>query len=165
MKKIKLLLGVFVLVVFLSGCGSDNSSGSEATSKSLDINLVKSNVKALKIDDDTPFADDANINDSDSIETYGLDVDLLDEYVIYLPSAVVNASMYIVAKPKEGEESVVKYQIKELFDKYYNAYNGYYPKEAKLIEGRMEKELSGYYIYIVSNDNEKVYNAIKESLK
>ena len=149
-------------VCILSGCGSSKTSSS---SKTLDINSAKSSISSLKIGDTTPFSDGSNINNSDSIETYGLDTSLLEEYAIYLPSAVVNSSMYIIAKPKNGEESVVKYQIKDLFEKYYNAYNGYYPKEAKLIENRMEKELNGYLIYIVSSDNDKVYNTIKENLK
>ena len=162
MKKLKVLFIMIIGVCVLSGCGSSDTPSS---SKALDINSAKSSISSLKIGDTTPFSDESNINNSDSIETYGLDTSLLDEYVIYLPSAVVNSSMYIIAKPKNGEESVVKYQVKDLFEKYYNAYNGYYPKEAKLIENRMEKELNGYLIYIVSSDNDKVYNAIKENLK
>lgn len=161
MKKIKKILVIVVCIIVLSGCGSQQNN----SNKELDLNLVKSNLSTLIIENGAPFSEKSNINNKDSIETYGLDVTLLDEYAIYLPSAVVDASMYIVAKPKEGESSVVKYQINELLEKYYNAYNGYYPKEAKLIEDRMEKELDGYLIYIVSADNEKVYNAIKESLK
>ena len=153
---------MIIVVCVLSGCGSSETPSSR---KTLDINTAKSSISSLKIGDTSPFSDESNINNSDSIETYGLDTSLLEEYAIYLPSAVVNASMYIIAKPKNGEESVVKYQIKDLFEKYYNAYNGYYPKEAKLIENRMEKKLNGYLIYIVSSDNDKVYNTIKENLK
>ena len=162
MKRLKVLFIMIIGVCVLSGCGSNKTSSS---SKVLDINSAKSSISSLKIGDTSPFSDKSNINNSDSIETYGLDTSLLEDYAIYLPSAVVNASMYIIAKPKNGEESVVKYQIKDLFEKYYNAYNGYYPKEAKLIENRMEKELNGYLIYIVSSDNDKVYNTIKENLK
>lgn len=162
MKRLKVLFIMIIAVCVLSGCGSSETPSS---SKTLDINTAKSSISSLKIGDTSPFSDESNINNSDSIETYGLDTSLLEEYAIYLPSAVVNASMYIIAKPKDGEESVVKYQIKDLFEKYYNAYNGYYPKEAKLIENRMEKELNGYLIYIVSSDNDKVYNTIKENLK
>lgn len=162
MKRLKVLFIMIIVVCVLSGCGSSETPSSR---KTLDINTAKSSISSLKIGDTSPFSDESNINNSDSIETYGLDTSLLEEYAIYLPSAVVNASMYIIAKPKNGEESVVKYQIKDLFEKYYNAYNGYYPKEAKLIENRMEKKLNGYLIYIVSSDNDKVYNTIKENLK
>ncbi len=161
MKKIKNILIIIICIIALSGCGTQQ----ESDNKTLDLNSVKTNLATLAIENEEPFSQKDNINNSDSIETYGLDVTLLDEYVIYLPSAVVDASMYIIAKPKEGESSVVKYQIKDLFEKYYNAYNGYYPKQAKLIENRMEKELNGYLIYIVSEDNDKVYNKIKESLE
>ena len=34
-----------------------------------------------------------------------------------------------------------------------------------MIEDRLEKELDGYLIYIVSYDNDAVYQAIEESLK
>lgn len=162
MKKIKVLLIMIIGIFALSGCGS---SEEKLNNKMLDLNLVKSSVSILKIDDTTPFSNEKNINNPDSIETYGIDLTLLDEYLIYLPSAVVDSSMYIIVKPKSDQISVVKYQIKDLFEKYYNAYSGYYPKEAKLIEDHMEKEINGYLIYIVSSDNNKVYNTIKECLK
>ena len=159
-KKIKCLLVIFV-VLLMTGC----NSASDEVKKELDLDNYKEKVVELNINGETPFSDSSNLNNLDVLDTYGLDSSLLDDYLIYMPSSVVNASMFIVVKPISGQESVVKYQIKELFEKYYNAYNGYYPKEAKLIEDRMEKEVDGYLVYIVSNDNDKVYNLLKESTK
>ena len=159
-KKIKCLLVIFV-VLLMTGC----NSASDEVKKELDLDNYKEKVVELNINGETPFSDSSNLNNLDVLDTYGLDSSLLDDYLIYMPSSVVNASMFIVVKPISGQESVVKYQIKELFEKYYNAYNGYYPKEAKLIEDRMEKEVDGYLFYIVSNDNDKVYNLLKESTK
>ena len=87
MKRLKVLFIMIIVVCVLSGCGSSETPSSR---KTLDINTAKSSISSLKIGDTSPFSDESNINNSDSIETYGLDTSLLEEYAIYLPSAVVN---------------------------------------------------------------------------
>ena len=114
---------------------------------------------------DFKFDENENVNNVDVLNVYGVEIDRLNDYLFYISSDVVDPSMYLIASCDEDNKSVVKYQIDELFNKYYSAYNNYYPKEAKMINDRLEKEYEGYLIYVVSYDNDKVYQAIEESFK
>lgn len=156
MKKIMLLiLGMFLMV----GCSNSETS---TVNEKLDMKKIESNLQSLVVNDTKPYSDKDSVNDLDLIKGYGIDVDLLEEYTIYISSNVEDPSMYMVIKPTEGKESVVKYQIDDMFDKYLSAYKGYYPEIASMIEEKMEKEYGNYLIYIVSNDNKTVYNKIIE---
>ena len=156
MKKILLL----VLVVFMiTGCDKDK----EVTG--IDVNKVPDKLNGIKVNLVNSFDDMKSVNDLDLIAGYGLDIELFDEYVIYLSSTVEDPSMYMILKPLPGNESIIKFQVGELFDKYMNAYAGYYPEAVTLIENRLEKEYKGYYIYVVSYDNDIVYEKILECSK
>ena len=156
MKKILLLI---VCLFMVTGCGNKKEDNVDVR---LNMDKIKTNLSSLKISDSNPYSNMDSVNDLDLIEGYGIDVSLLDEYVIYISSSVEDPSMYMVLNIKEGNESVVKYQINDMFDKYLSAYKGYYPEAAGIIENKMEKEYSDYLIYIISNDNQKVYNKILE---
>ena len=156
MKKILLLI---VCLFMVTGCGNEKEDNVDVT---LNMDKIKTNLSSLKIGDSNPYGNVDSVNDLDLIEGYGIDVSLLDEYVIYISSSVEDPSMYMVLNVKEGNESVVKYQVNDMFNKYLSAYKGYYPEAAGIIEAKMEKEYSDYLIYIISNDNQKVYNKIIE---
>ena len=155
MKKLLLVIVMFLLV----GCGSKEGN------KVLDLNGVKSELTNVKIEDVSSFASLDNINALDVLESYGIDVNLLDDYLIYISTEVEDPSMYIIALPKDGEEAVVKYQIDEFFTVYHAAYNGYYPEVAYMIENRKEDSIGDYLVYVVSRDNNKVYDLIKKNYK
>jgi len=153
MKKVLvLLLGLFLI----TGCGNEK----EVEKKELDISKVGSQLQSVE-----SFKDLNNLNDEDLIKGYGIDLDLMEEYAIYISSAVSDPSMYIVAKAKSSKESVLKFQIKDMFSKYLSSYMGYYPEAVPMIENRLEKEYDGYLIYIVSENNEEIYNKIIECNK
>ena len=154
MKKILLIImGLFLI----TGCGEKKE---ENLNVKLNMNEIKDNLSKLKIEDINPYSNLDSDNDLDLIDGYGIDVTLLDDYVIYISSSVEDPSMYMVLKVNEENKSVVKYQVDDMFDKYLTAYKGYYPEAATIIEDKMEKENNGYLIYIVSNDNQKVYDEI-----
>ena len=156
MKKILLL---FLILVMFTGCNKADKD------KVINISKIPDTLDGISINYVKPFSDKTNVNDEDVITGYGLDVTLLDEYVIYLSSNVEDPSMYMILKPAGGNESVVKYQVKELFNRYLNAYAGYYPTSVTIIENRLEKEYNGYLIYVVSYDNDLVYEKIMECSK
>ena len=155
MKKLLILL---VFIFLLVGC--DSTKQNEEKVYNLDTVKVGECLKSF-----TYFSDTSSLNDEDLIIGYGIDTKLLSEYAVYISSVVEDPSMYIVAKPIEGKESVVKFQIKDMFDKYLGSYSGYYPEAVPMIENRLEKEYNGYLIYIISADNEAVYNKILECKK
>ena len=156
MKKVLLII---TCILIMTGCSTQEETD---TNISLSIDKVKTSLTNIEIEESKPFANQESLNDLDLIEGYGIDVSLLEEYAIYISSSVEDPSMYMVLKPIADKTSVVKYQVKDMFDKYLNAYKGYYPEVATIIEDKMEKEQNGYLIYIVSLDNQKVYNKILE---
>lgn len=155
MKKIILILLVFLLV----GCSSNEGN------KTMDLSNLKKELTELKIEDKVVFGNIANINDLDVIESYGMDVSLFSDYLIYISTEVEDPSMFMVVSPKEGEEAVVDYQIDDFFSVYHAAYNGYYPEVAYMIENRKEEKVGNYLVYVISKDSDKVYDVIKKNYK
>lgn len=161
MKKLRNILLIMLIGLLVVGCGNE-----EGKSKSLDKTVAKEKVSALSFKDNNfKFSGDVNYNNTDALKVYGVDTTLIADSFCYISSEVVDPSMFLVVKAKDDSKAVLKYQIKEMFDKYYNAYNSYYPKEAKMINDRLEKELNGYLVYIVSYDNNSVFQAINESFR
>ena len=157
MKKIILIITIFILAV---GCSSQDEN------KTLDLNLASDNISKLTFKDNNfTFTESECMNNKEAFEVYGVDTSLFKEYKSYLGTRVVDPSMYLIVKVDDDSKSVLKYQLNDMFQKYYNAYNSYYPEQAKMIENRLEKELNGYLIYIISYDNNTVYQAIQDSLK
>jgi len=165
MKKISKILLVLVVALLLVGCGKEEKE-SNTVAKAFNKEVAKENIGKLKFSDsEFTFSENKNFDNSDAIKVYGVDTSLMEESLYYLASDVVDPSMFIVAKVSDDNKAVFKYQIKDMFEKYYNAYNNYYPKEAKMINNRLEKEYEGYLIYVVSYDNNSVYQAIVDSFK
>ena len=155
MKKILLIImGLFLI----TGCGEKKEENN--LDVKLNMNEIKENLSSIKIDGGNPYNEMDSVNDLELIDGYGIDVTLLEDYVIYISSSVEDPSMYMVLKVSEENKSVVKYQVDDMFSQYLSAYKGYYPEAATIIEDKMEKEYNGYLIYIVSNDNQKVYDEI-----
>ena len=155
MKKILLLImGLFLI----TGCGEKKEENN--LDVKLNMNEIKENLSSIKIDGGNPYNEMDSVNDLELIDGYGIDVTLLEDYVIYISSSVEDPSMYMVLKVSEENKSVIKYQVDDMFNQYLSAYKGYYPEAATIIEDKMEKEYNGYLIYIVSNDNQKVYDEI-----
>ena len=158
MKKILL---VIVCLFLITGCGNKEENIKDVK---LNMSLIKDNLSGIVIDVDgekkISFNDNDSVNDIELITGYGIDVELLEEYVIYISSSVEDPSMYMVLKPKKDKISVVKYQVDDMFSKYLSAYMGYYPEAATMIEDKLSKEYGEYLIYIVSFDNDKVLEKI-----
>lgn len=161
----KIFLVIIVVMLCVVGCGKSTATDA-SKQKTLDKDVLIKNISGLKFNDSNfKFSKDDNVNNTTALNTYGVELDRMDDYVFYLSSDVVDPSMYMVIKPKDGEKKVVQYQVNEMFNKYYSAYNNYYPKEAKMIKDRLEKEYEGYLVYIISYDNDKVFQEIEESFK
>ena len=158
MKKVFNILIVLGIIILCIGCKND------ATNKQFDKNYAKEEIGKLSLDG-FKFSDEANVNNKSAIEVYGVDLTKTKDYLFYMSSEVVNPSMYLIVSVDEENKAVLKYQINDMFDKYYSAYNNYYPKEAKMIKDRLETEYSDYLIYIISSDNNSVLQVIKDSFK
>ena len=85
----------------------------------------------------------------------------IEDYRIYMSKTSTSASMYAIFKVSSDK---AKENIESTFiNKYINSWTEivYNASEAKLVENMYKEEYSGYLIYIVSTDNDKVLNIIK----
>ena len=145
MKKIILIL---VMILSLVGCSKN---------KELNLNEIDS-----KLSDTNLFKETEKIDISYIEDKYGLDSTGIEEYSIYMAMDTVSASMYAIFKVSDNS---IKEEIDSKFiEKYINSWTtlAYEPEEIKLVNDMYSEEYGNYLIYIISKDNDKVLDIIKE---
>jgi len=101
-----------------------------------------------------------NIDDESLEQVFKIKPEDLEEYLIAIPAMNVRTNSYFIVKPKADKEDTVKEALEAYMKNLETQMENYLADQYSLIEERLEKEYGGYYIYIISNDNEKVYNEI-----
>lgn len=92
---------------------------------------------------------------------FGLEKDMLEDYLIKMPMMITNSNTYMIIKPTEGNKEVVKEKINAYMTNLEEQWKTYLPDQYELVKNRLETEYGDYLIYIVSSDNEAVLNEIK----
>lgn len=99
--------------------------------------------------------------DQDALnQNFNINSEDLEEYLIATPMMIVNSNTYIIVKPKANKKETVKKAIDKYMTDLETQWSTYLPDQYELVQNRLVKEYGGYLIYIVSSDNEKVYNTI-----
>lgn len=142
MKKIVLLS---ILTLLLCGCSNSNVSN-------LDIEGASS---AL----DAEYTNMASMDATELQVIYGLDVSLAEEYKIK-SSVLVNGNFYAILKVSDEREQEVKQAMDNMFDILESQSNLYSPEAVNMIKNRLETTVGDYLIYLVSEDNNKLYEII-----
>ncbi len=114
----------------------------------------------------TPIFTDMMAVDGELLEsTTGIKESLLDEYLMRVPMMMTQSSSYIILKAKEEN----KEEVMDLMDKYMasleSTWEMYLPDQYELVKNRLEKEYGEYLIYVISNNNNFVYENITSSNK
>lgn len=91
----------------------------------------------------------------------GINPEDLDEFLIK-NSVMTQASGYYIVKPKEGKKDTVKEAMDNYMTTIEENWKTYLPDQYELVKNRLEEEYGEYLIYVISNDNELVYNTIKD---
>lgn len=93
---------------------------------------------------------------------YAIDLSDMVEGVFYLPTDAECANMFIIAKAKDGAEALLFDEIGMLVDKYDHSWTDvvYNAAEAKKVKDRSIVKVDGYYICVVSDDNQAVLDTI-----
>ena len=103
------------------------------------------------------------------LNLYGIDAALIEKSVIAMPALIVHAGLYMIVLPKPGKEAEVKSQLDGFIRQHEKIWESYLPDQHKLVKDRLETTLDTkegtYYVYIISEDNEAVLEAIKTGLK
>ena len=103
-----------------------------------------------------------NIND-ETLNLVGVSKEDLEQYVITTPSFIISSQCYMIVKPAEGKKDKVKEALDNYFKTEENKWSTYLPAEYEIIKNRKFEEIGNYLVYIVSTDNDKVLETIKNS--
>lgn len=142
MKKVLLILfSAFLLV----GCGN----------KTVELNFeeIQKNVEETEV-----FGSLKVVSNEEMYNMHSIDSALAEE-ILYIETTDPNkVDTYIIVKVKDEK---IKEQIKASFDAIETQAEMYNQANAYRIKNRLETTYEGYDIYIVSDDNQKVLEAIK----
>lgn len=173
MKKILVTLSILLLV---TGCGKTAAEKLEAKygEDNTKLQTKLQNLDVSKVDN---YFTGLFKLDNNGLETnLGLTLSDVENYVVAIPY-IEDARMYIIIKPAAGKEARVKSQVKTYLETIENKMRQQaqmateeerktmYIAKADLVKNRLEKKENGYYVYVVSADNNAVYNVIKEAIK
>ena len=93
----------------------------------------------------------------------GIEKDMVEEYLIKVPMMITNSHTYAIIKPSEGKKADVKEKMDTYMKNLETQWETYLPDQYELVKNRLVEEYGDYLIYIVSSDNEIVFNAIKDA--
>lgn len=149
MKKIIICL---IGILLLTGCGA--SSNSEAT-----LDMVAAS-KSL----DAEMKDMVSMEDRELEAIYGIDLSLMDEYVIKSNSNK-DGSVYAIIKVSDKNKDEVKKQMDNFFETLESQSSLYSPEAVGILEDRVQTSVGNYLIYISYKDTDKAYDLVKENIK
>lgn len=77
-------------------------------------------------------------------------------------SVMTQASSYYILKPAKGKKEKVKETMDNYMETLEEQWKTYLPEQYELVKNRLEEEYGDYLIYVISSNNELVFNAIKD---
>lgn len=124
---------------------------------------IKEELKKLEFgNEESKYFNNLMVLDSNTLRTeLGIREEQVENYVAAV-SYERNGNYYIVIKPKEKYKERVKSSL-EIYTSVLKA--GATEESKQILDKSINTEINGYYVYISSQDNEKVLNIIKSKLK
>lgn len=101
------------------------------------------------------------VNDETLESQFNINKSDVKEYLIKVPMMITSSNSYIIIKPVDGKKDEVKEKIDEYMTKLEKQWETYLPIQHELVKNRLEKEYGDYLIYIISSDNDLVFETIK----
>lgn len=144
--KLKKIIMVIGLAIILAGC---NKSASTLDMKKASTSL------------DEKYQNMALMSDKELEGIYNQDTTLMEEYIIK-SSENQNGNFYALIKVKPENKEKVKNNMDEMFSILENQSSLYSPEAVNLIKNKLVTSVGDYLIYIVSENNEEMYNVVKE---
>lgn len=144
--KLKKIIMVVGLAIILAGC---NKSASTLDMKKASTSL------------DEKYQNMALMSDKELEGIYNQDTTLMEEYIIK-SSENQNGNFYALIKVKPENKDKVKNNMDEMFSILENQSSLYSPEAVNLIKNKLVTSVGDYLIYIVSENNEEMYNVVKE---
>lgn len=144
MKKIFL-----ILTLLLVGCG-----------KSFNINNVYTNLNELKDNDKLIYQDMEKLDKDYIAGNYSFYENLYDEILVVMSNDTSKVDQYIIVKTNNDE---MLEKINAYFDSLETRCEMYDIVNANKVKNRLEDEINGYKVYIISDNNELVLKTIENS--
>ena len=101
------------------------------------------------------------VNDETLESQFNINKDDVKEYLIKVPMMITSSNSYIIIKPADGKKDEIKEKMDEYMTKLEKQWETYLPIQHELVKNRLEKEYGDYLIYIISSDNDLVFETIK----
>jgi len=156
-KHIALILSIILAFSLFTSCQKE---------KTLDMQQAVANIQALEVTENGetyPLFNNMLEVDSTTNVIYNIDLSLLEEYHICLPMIIVKSNLYIIAKPVAGKEAEASEMFDAFMANYEMQWQNYLPDQYQLVVNRVETNIDGYIIYIISTDNDAVMQAIEDA--
>ena len=144
--KLKKIIMVIGLSIILAGC---NKSVSTLDMKGASTSL------------DEKYQNMALMSEKELEGIYNQDTSIMEEYIIKA-SENQNGNFYALIKVKSENKEKVKNNMDEMFSILENQSSLYSPEAVNLIKNKLATSVGDYLIYIVSENNEEMYNVVKE---
>ncbi len=141
MKKIAIVL---IITLILGGCGSESTE--------IDIERTSSIIEES-------LSDMENVDESSLTDVYGINLDIVSEYVIKLNA---DGDLYAILKTSDKVET--KDDMDNYFERIKEFNTAYSPERLEILENRLEKEVGDYLIYIVAEDAEDIYQDVLDGM-
>ncbi len=156
MKKVVISL---LILVSITGCGTETKNEIDDKYTTVDktikeeINKIDTNMEEISVN---------------RLKTeYGIKLELVENYI----SGINEPDVYIAIKPKEGKKETIKKALDIYFSnlevklsEYDDEEKVIETEELKRVKNRVEEEINGYLVYIVSSNNEEILKVIKDKI-
>ena len=154
MKKIVLsLIMVLLLLGISTGCKNSNIEDKE----------VKINKELNNKIEETSIFEGLDILNDNTLETQlGINRNFVESHSVGISMYGNTKKLYMIIKPKEENKKIVKQALDLYIERKTEEA---LEEDKKLYENVLKEEYNGYYVYIVSDNNEEVFNKITEYLK
>lgn len=130
--------------------------------------VSKDNEKALKMikEEGYPalFGMMGEVTDESLESTFNIKKEDVSEYAGKTSMMIVSSNGYIMIKPAKGKKDTIKKAMNEYMKKQEEQWSTYLPDQYELVKNRLETEVNGYLVYIVSTNNDAVLKAIKNNI-
>lgn len=87
----------------------------------------------------------------------------IEEFLMKMPMMMVQTNTYIVVKPAEGKEETVKAALDAYMVALEKQFEMYLADQYELVKNRKVEKVGDYLVYIVSNNNDLVFNTINNN--
>ena len=98
----------------------------------------------------------------ETLELLNIKVEDVEEYLIK-QGQMGSAVRYIIIKPTDGKEDVIKNALEEQMKNLETTYEFYGVGQYELVKNRKVEKIGDYLIYLITTNNDLVFETIKNN--